>query len=97
MLARDGHICRIEGPRCTGYATTVHHKIPSSQRPDLFWSVQNLEAACAKCNYGQGAGIAAGNRRAADERISELDVNPLICAGERIIAVDALIAKRKGT
>ena len=30
------------------------------------------------------------------ERISELDVNPLICAGERIIAVDALIAKGKG-
>lgn len=29
------------------------------------------------------------------ERISELDVNPLICAGERILAVDALIAKRK--
>jgi acyl-CoA synthetase (NDP forming) len=26
-------------------------------------------------------------------RISELDVNPLICAGERIMAVDALIAK----
>jgi acyl-CoA synthetase (NDP forming) len=28
------------------------------------------------------------------ERIAELDVNPLICAGRRIIAVDALIAKR---
>ncbi|CAM5787078.1 acetate--CoA ligase family protein [Ottowia pentelensis] len=27
------------------------------------------------------------------DRIAELDVNPLICAGERIIAVDALIAK----
>ena len=27
------------------------------------------------------------------DRISELDVNPLICAGERVIAVDALIAK----
>jgi acyl-CoA synthetase (NDP forming) len=26
-------------------------------------------------------------------RISELDVNPLICAGERIVAVDALIAR----
>ena len=26
-------------------------------------------------------------------RMAELDVNPLICAGERIIAVDALIAK----
>jgi acyl-CoA synthetase (NDP forming) len=28
------------------------------------------------------------------ERISELDVNPLICAGSRVIAVDALIALR---
>ena len=27
------------------------------------------------------------------DRIAELDVNPLICAGERIIAVDALIAR----
>ena len=27
------------------------------------------------------------------ERISELDVNPLICAGRRIVAVDALITK----
>jgi hypothetical protein len=28
------------------------------------------------------------------ERISELDVNPLICAGSRVVAVDALIARR---
>ncbi|MDE2453129.1 MAG: acetate--CoA ligase family protein [Burkholderiales bacterium] len=28
------------------------------------------------------------------ERIAELDINPLICAGSRIVAVDALIAKR---
>jgi hypothetical protein len=27
------------------------------------------------------------------ERIAELDVNPLICAGSRIVAVDALIVK----
>ena len=41
--------------------------------------------------------IARVSEFAADQRahISELDVNPLICAGERIIAVDALIAKRK--
>ena len=33
------------------------------------------------------------SRFAADHRdtIAELDVNPLICAGDRIIAVDALI------
>jgi hypothetical protein len=31
------------------------------------------------------------------ERISEIDVNPLICAGNRVIAVDALIALRRLT
>ena len=31
------------------------------------------------------------------ERLSELDVNPLICAGERILAVDALIVRRART
>jgi len=30
------------------------------------------------------------------DRIAELDVNPLICAGDRIVAVDALIVKRSG-
>ena len=41
--------------------------------------------------------IARVSEFAADQqgRIAELDVNPLICAGERIIAVDALIAKSK--
>ncbi|MBI3373072.1 MAG: acetate--CoA ligase family protein [Betaproteobacteria bacterium] len=29
------------------------------------------------------------------ERIAEFDVNPLICAGSRIVAVDALIVKRR--
>jgi len=40
--------------------------------------------------------IARTSEFAADQRdrIAELDINPLICAGERIIAVDALIAKK---
>jgi hypothetical protein len=38
------------------------------------------------------------SRFAADHRdtIAELDVNPLICAGDRIIAVDALIVPAPG-
>jgi len=41
--------------------------------------------------------IARISELAADQRgqIAELDVNPLICAGTRIIAVDALIAKQQ--
>jgi acyl-CoA synthetase (NDP forming) len=40
--------------------------------------------------------VARISELAADQRglVSELDVNPLICAGERIIAVDALVAKQ---
>jgi hypothetical protein len=26
VLAHYGHVCQIQGPRCTGYATTVHHR-----------------------------------------------------------------------
>ena len=42
--------------------------------------------------------IAAVSRFAADHRdtIAELDVNPLIGAGERVVAVDALIVPRRG-
>jgi len=38
------------------------------------------------------------SRFAADHRdsIAELDVNPLICAGDRIVAVDALIVPKRG-
>jgi hypothetical protein len=34
---------------------------------------ENLEAACARCNYGGGSQIAAANRRTAGERIAELE------------------------
>jgi len=30
------------------------------------------------------------------DRVAELDINPLICAGERIVAVDALIVPVRG-
>jgi 5-methylcytosine-specific restriction endonuclease McrA len=63
VLARDGYQCMIGGPRCRGYATTVHHQIPSSQQPELFWEPANLVAACGACNYGGGARVQADNRR----------------------------------
>jgi 5-methylcytosine-specific restriction endonuclease McrA len=63
VLARYGHLCQLQGPRCTGYATTVHHCVPRSQAPELFWEPTNLVAACGRCNYGGGARVAAENTR----------------------------------
>jgi hypothetical protein len=39
----------------------------------LFFEPSNVVAACGPCNYGEGAGIAASNRRAAGEQIAELE------------------------
>jgi hypothetical protein len=83
ILRRDGHTCQIQGPRCRGIATTVHHRIPSSQRPDLFYDSENLVAACTTCNYGGGNRVRVDNGRrrleqleqiilAQDQRIQEL-------------------------
>ena len=63
ILQRDGYVCQIRGPRCTGRATSVHHVAPSSQRPDLFWDSGNLTAACQTCNAGGGRRIAVENGR----------------------------------
>jgi 5-methylcytosine-specific restriction endonuclease McrA len=63
VLAHYGYVCQLEGPRCTGYATTVHHRVPSSQAPHLFWAEENLVVACSRCNYGGGSRIAAENTR----------------------------------
>jgi 5-methylcytosine-specific restriction endonuclease McrA len=63
VLRRDGHVCQVQGPRCLGHASTVHHLVPSSQAPDLFWAEENLVAACSRCNYGGGARVAAENTR----------------------------------
>jgi 5-methylcytosine-specific restriction endonuclease McrA len=63
VLANYGYVCQLEGPRCTGYASTVHHLVPSSQAPHLFWEPSNLVAACGACNYGGGARVQADNRR----------------------------------
>ena len=72
VLARDGHVCQIQGPRCRGYATTVHHLVPSSQAPHLFWEPSNLAAACGRCNYGGGARVAAENTRRTIEHLRAL-------------------------
>jgi 5-methylcytosine-specific restriction endonuclease McrA len=74
VLAHYGYVCQLEGPRCTGYATTVHHLMPSSQAPHLFWEPENLIAACTRCNYGDGARVAAQNTRQTIESLRALVV-----------------------
>lgn len=73
VLAHYGHVCQVEGPRCTRYATTVHHLVPSSQAPHLFWEPGNLVAACRRCNYGDGARVAAENTRRTIERLYAIE------------------------
>jgi 5-methylcytosine-specific restriction protein A len=57
VLARDGYVCQIRGPRCAGVATTADHVVAvtfgGSDHPS------NLRAACAPCNYGAGAALAS--------------------------------------
>ena len=73
VLQRDEHACRIQGPRCRGIANTVHHILPSSQYPELFWDPSNLQAACGPCNYADGGYLKAENRQASQHRIAELE------------------------
>jgi 5-methylcytosine-specific restriction endonuclease McrA len=63
VLARDGYICQVRGPRCTGIANTVDHVLPSSTHPHLFWAEENLRASCRRCNYGRGNHAAAAKQR----------------------------------
>jgi 5-methylcytosine-specific restriction endonuclease McrA len=81
VLAHYGHVCQIKGHRCTGYATTVHHLVPSSQAPHLFWEPSNLVAACGRRNYGGGARAAAQNT----EQLIE-DLRALVAAQQQQIA-----------
>jgi 5-methylcytosine-specific restriction endonuclease McrA len=86
VLAHYGHMCQIEGPRCTAYATTVHHLIPSSQALHLFWEPSNLVAACRRCNYGDGSRIAAANTRQTIERLQQI-------IGEQQAQIDRLLER----
>jgi HNH endonuclease len=72
VLIRDGGICQIQGARCRGVATTVHHIIPSSEAPELFWAGENLAAACTACNYGHGARVGAAKGRRRIEQLEQI-------------------------
>jgi 5-methylcytosine-specific restriction endonuclease McrA len=52
ILARDGYTCQIQGPRCTGTATTVDH-ITALADGGAMYDPTNLRAACQTCNCGR--------------------------------------------
>jgi 5-methylcytosine-specific restriction endonuclease McrA len=75
VLAREGYVCQVQGPRCTGYADTCNHLLPSSQYPELFWDPTNLQAASRACNYAGGAYTKAENRRSKIAQLEEAIVD----------------------
>jgi 5-methylcytosine-specific restriction endonuclease McrA len=98
VLAHYGHVCQLQGPRCTGYATTVHHRVPSSQAPHLFWEPSNLVASCPRCNYGGGARVAADNRRqriAHLQQLVEEQQQQIAQMAERLARYEDQAAKRR--
>ena len=71
VLQRDGHTCQVGAPGCTIRATTVHHILPSSQHPELFFQLDNLQAACRACNsHGQ---LVRSDNRANRQTIAHLE------------------------
>lgn len=56
VLARDGYVCRMQLPGCTGRADTVDHVVPlvldPTQNP---YDPAGLRAACTSCNSSAGA------------------------------------------
>jgi 5-methylcytosine-specific restriction endonuclease McrA len=73
VLARDNYECQVRGPRCRGAASTVHHIIPSSQAPELFFDAGNLQASCGACNFSAGAYMTRDARRALVEQNEYLE------------------------
>lgn len=50
VLQRDRRRCHY----CGGRATTVDHRIPVAERPDLAFDESNLVASCEPCNLTKG-------------------------------------------
>lgn len=61
VLARDGGVCQVRGPRCTLIATDCGHVVAyidgGGDDP------ANLRAECAPCNRGAGATLGNARRR----------------------------------
>ena len=72
VLARDGYACMLEGPGCTGIANTGPPRRSEFGGAALVLGADEPRRECARCNYSDGARLAAGNRRMANEQIAEL-------------------------
>ena len=57
VLERDGYVCQLQHPGCTGHATHADHIIP--RRFGGADDPTNLRAACAVCNLRRGDGTRA--------------------------------------
>jgi 5-methylcytosine-specific restriction endonuclease McrA len=90
ILARDGRICQVGGPRCTIRATQVDHIVPTSQG-GAFFASDNLRASCRNCNR-HGPNVQHENRglrqvieqleRTAAEQAAEIEQLRARLAGE---------------
>jgi 5-methylcytosine-specific restriction endonuclease McrA len=49
VLIRDEYRCKVQGPKCRGYATEVDHIVARADGGDVF-DPANLRAACGPCN-----------------------------------------------
>jgi 5-methylcytosine-specific restriction endonuclease McrA len=72
VLNRARGMCEIRGPRCSGAATTVDHIVPRSEHGDM-WSLDNLRAACARCNAWHREQARRGRRTTSTEYVSRFD------------------------
>ena len=82
ILQRDGRVCQIAGPKCTGIADTAHHLVPSSLAPERFFDPSNLVAACRRCNYSGGPSVRSNNR---DNRLLVLHLQSVVEEQEAVI------------
>lgn len=61
VLDRD-HVCQMQLPGCTKWATAVDHVVPVADG-GAFFDLCNLRGACRGCNSRGGASIANRTRR----------------------------------
>ena len=89
VLARDGHRCRISGPKCKGLADQVDHIIEvdaGGARLDP----TNLRASCSACNQARAA------RKKHREGWRRSDTRIVLVAGPPGAGKSTLVAERAG-